>query len=258
MAATPGLPARPEDGSRGGSAPGAGIPDPEYGPEYGPRGRGRAALTSYCLGICTGAALIAAVLDARLVHWSAYMAILCFFHEVEFLLTAAYRPDTLSADNFLLNHSKAYHVAVLLCWAEFWLEWWLFGAGWKRPGVLSASGLALTVVALFSRSLAMSTSASNFSHTIETEKRPQHRLVKHGIYRYLRHPAYFGFFWFSVGTQLLLLNPVCTVLYAYASWKFFADRIPYEEELLHEFFPEYARYTERTIIGIPLILRRNS
>ena len=206
------------------------------------------------LGIATGAALIPALLDGGLLHWTAYLVILFFFHQVEYLLTAAYRPDTLSFDNFLLNHSTAYHAAVLICWVEFWCEWWLFSSSWKRPGAVSAIGLAMTVGALFTRSLAMRTAGANFSHLIETEKRPKHQLVQSGVYRYLRHPAYFGFFWFSVGTQVLLVNPVGCMLYALASWKFFAERIPYEEALLHDFFPgEYTRYCARTVIGIPFV-----
>lgn len=226
----------------------------ERADEFASRGRGRAALTSYLLGIATGLALLPALLDVRLVHWSAYGLVLCAFHEVEYLLTAAYRPDTLSYDNFLLNHSRAYHMAVLACWLEFWVEWWVFPPSWKQPGALSALGGVLALGALCTRSLAMSTAGPNFSHIIETEKRPQHRLVMHGVYRYLRHPAYFGFFWFSIGTQVLLLNPVCTVLYALASWSFFADRIPYEEALLSRFFPdEFPSYRQRTAIGIPFI-----
>jgi protein-S-isoprenylcysteine O-methyltransferase len=223
--------------------------------EFGHRGRGRAALTSYGLGLATGAALIPAAIDIQLAHWSAYLVVLFGFHQLEYVLTAAYRPDTLSSDNFLLNHSSAYHAAVVVCWAEFWLEWWLFASSWKRPGPVSAFGLILTLGGLGVRALAMRTAASNFSHIIETDKRSGHRLVKHGVYRYLRHPAYFGFFWFSVGTQLLLCNPVGAVLYAIASWSFFASRIPYEEALLHEFFPcEYADYCKRTRIGIPFML----
>ena len=59
-----------------------------------------------------------------------------------------------------------------------------------------------------------------------------HELVTTGIYKHLRHPAYFGWFWWSVSTQVLLGNPLCTCAYAYASWKFFESRIYHEERYL--------------------------
>jgi protein-S-isoprenylcysteine O-methyltransferase len=38
------------------------------------------------------------------------------------------------------------------------------------------------------------------------------------------------------------------------SWKFFAERIPYEESLLLDMFgTEYQKYAERTRIGLPFI-----
>ena len=82
----------------------------------------------------------------------------------------------------------------------------------------------------------------------------EHALVTHGIYAWLRHPAYFGFFWWAVGTQLLLANPLALVAYTGATFYFFYDRIPYEEELLVHFFgSEYKAYRKRTWIGIPLM-----
>lgn len=69
---------------------------------------------------------------------------------------------------------------------------------------------------------------------------------------YLRHPSYFGWFYWSVGTQLLLCNPLCTAAYAYAAWTFFSGRIPYEEALLVDFYgAEYVQYARSTVIGIP-------
>ena len=84
---------------------------------------------------------------------------------------------------------------------------------------------------MVSRALGMATASTNFSHRIEEMKRQEHILVTRrprrartpgkqtlgrsccshvraspwtdGIYAWLRHPAYFGFFWFSVGTQVL-------------------------------------------------------
>ena len=69
-----------------------------------------------------------------------------------------------------------------------------------------------------------------------------------------RHPSYFGWFWFSIGTQILLGNPFCVVAYAIASWKFFKDRIPFEESALaHMYGKKYEAYREKTIVGIPFI-----
>jgi hypothetical protein len=45
------------------------------------------------------------------------------------------------------------------------------------------------------------------------------------VLRYLRHPSYFGWFWWVVGTQALLTNPLCLVGYTIVSWKFFDARI---------------------------------
>lgn len=146
---------------------------------------------------------------------------------------------------------------VLVCWAEYWAEWALLDSRWpggKQWGPITAAGLALSAVGLLTRSVAMATASSNFSHIIEGEKRQEHVLVTSGVYALLRHPAYFGFFWWSVGTQLLLANPVCVLAYAVASFEFFRDRIKYEEQLLVEFFgDEYRAYRRRTYIGIPLL-----
>ena len=53
---------------------------------------------------------------------------------------------------------------------------------------------------------------------------------------------------------MLLCNPLCVLAYAAATWYFFYDRIPHEEELLHDFFGDaYRQYKQKTHIGIPLI-----
>lgn len=48
--------------------------------------------------------------------------------------------------------------------------------------------------------------------------------------RFVRHPSYLGFFIWSIGTQVLLVNPICTVGYAIVTWRYFAQRIRYPLE----------------------------
>jgi protein-S-isoprenylcysteine O-methyltransferase len=81
-----------------------------------------------------------------------------------------------------------------------------------------------------------------------------HRLITRGVYNFSRHPSYVGWFYWSVGTQLVLCNPICTVGYAVVSWRFFRDRIEYEELRLIEFFgEEYVDYKRNVGTGLPFI-----
>lgn len=134
---------------------------------------------------------------------------------------------------------------------EFWLEYllmpWL--KGWW---VVLYLGLAVAVAGQGIRTVAMWTAGSNFNHIVQNTKARDHRLVTDGIYQYLRHPSYFGWFWWSVSTQVLLNNPLCTCLFAWASFKFFDFRVRYEEYTLLQHFPdEYPGYMRRSFIGIP-------
>lgn len=126
---------------------------------------------------------------------------------------------------FLLNHSREYHIALGFSAVEFWLEV-AFVPKWKLEGWVLALGLLIVVVGQWFRIAAMYTAASNFSHRIEYMKRQEHVLVTHGVYRFVRHPSYLGWFLWTVGSQVLLANPVAVLVYTVVAWGFFRDRIP--------------------------------
>jgi len=120
--------------------------------------------------------------------------------------------------------------------------------------ILTVSGLILVAIGQITRSSAMITCGESFNHMIQHSKKKNHVLVKSGIYQYLRHPSYFGFYYWSIGTQLVLGNVLSTILFGVASWFFFHRRIPFEEQTLLKLFPEeYPEYRKSTIIGIPFI-----
>lgn len=188
-------------------------------------------------------------------QWTAYFSSLCLFHMLEFWTTALFNPSEASADSFLVNHSTAYTAAALISWTEFTIRF-LFMPRWRffLPPCVSIAGYGIAVVAQVVRSLAMITAGQSFNHTIQTRKRSSHLLVTHGIYRYLRHPSYVGFFYWSIATQLVLGNCISTIGYSVTAWNFFHRRIAFEEESLHNFFQnEYSAYAKRTIIGIPFL-----
>lgn len=104
------------------------------------------------------------------------------------------------------------------------------------------------------RKLAMVTASRNFTHLVQFDRDPEHKLIRHGIYSVMRHPSYVGWFWWSIGTQIVMANPICTVLYTLASWKFFKDRIYVEEITLINFFGhEYITYKKEVPTGVPYI-----
>ena len=49
--------------------------------------------------------------------------------------------------------------------------------------------------------------------------------------RWLRHPSYTGFFYWALGTQLVLQNPVSFVLYSVLLWRFFYYRTRSESQV---------------------------
>nr|CAG4642001.1 EOG090X0CFU [Eurycercus lamellatus] len=182
-----------------------------------------------------------------------YIAIMSMFHFSEFAITAVIRPQNLSTESFLLNHSKAYFLAALTSWIEYVIEMWLF-PGWKSIYWLSSIGLILCIGGEAARKIAMLTAFNNFDHLIRTRREDQHELVTSGIYSLCRHPSYVGWFYWSIGTQIVLCNPLCTIAYAYVSWRFFYERV-WEEEmtLLHFFGQQYALYQSKVPTGLPFI-----
>mgnify|MGYP005834206257 CR=1 FL=1 len=79
-----------------------------------------------------------------------------------------------------------------------------------------------------------------------------HRLVREGIYAYLRHPMYTGLLLWSAATPLVLHNLVFGLLPLALSVPFALQRIPMEERMLRrQFGEEYDRYAEGTGALVP-------
>lgn len=183
-----------------------------------------------------------------------YLAALAFFHVSEYIVTAIFNPSTLTVDSFLINHSWEYGIAAAASWVEFGLEFYFLpGVKLNRfATLLSCIGMVLVIFGESLRKLAMFTAASNFTHMVQYRKRDNHTLITHGIYSVFRHPSYVGWFYWCIGTQLVLVNPICFVGYAVASWRFYSERIYEEERLLVQFFrQDYIQYKKQVGTGIP-------
>lgn len=208
---------------------------------------------------------------------SAFITALSIFHFLEFWITARYNTASAQVSSYLLSsNGYAYTVAHTSATIECLITCLIKTHGFpvdlspishylpSLPGKLLFPsfdthlniiiGLILVIGGQFVRSLAMIQAGQSFNHVVQFRKNPTHSLVTSGIYAFSRHPSYFGFFWWGLGTQLLLGNVVCFFGYAAVLWLFFKRRIVNEEKYLVNFFKEdYVKYRERVGVRIPFI-----
>ncbi|WP_428667946.1 isoprenylcysteine carboxylmethyltransferase family protein [Runella sp.] len=185
--------------------------------------------------------------------FAVYAGVLIFFHLSEYGLTARYNPQELSVRSLLF--SVPYVIALLFSLTEFWVESYLFPE-WKAENYPCYVLIGLIFVAIGEtlRKVAIITAGRAFSHEIRTEKNAFHQLITTGIYKWIRHPAYLGWFIWAPATQVLLKNPVSFVLFVLVGWRYFSQRIPFEENILLSFFGErYEQYRQKTPTRIPFI-----
>ncbi len=122
---------------------------------------------------------------------------------------------------------------------------WLAFADYRLPAFVPWSGAAVMVVALWLFWRSHADLGQNWSVTLELRK--GHQLVKHGVYRSIRHPMYASILLFGLGQGLLLHNWL-------AGWSAFVTfalmyfvRTPREEHMMCEFFgQEYRDYMGQT------------
>ncbi|KAI9789658.1 MAG: hypothetical protein M1833_002275 [Piccolia ochrophora] len=219
------------------------------------------AVRAFLLGeVCASSALATAYLlyfSNPLWRASFFLASLSLFHFLEFWTTARYNTRHVGVTAFLLNNGTAYTIAHSAAFVECVVVNYLFlDRKWSLGAsrILTIVGLLVMVTGQVARSTAMAQAGKSFNHIVQTKRSDEHTLITHGLYAYLRHPSYFGFFWWGLGTQLVMGNAFCFLGYAVILWRFFDHRISKEEEFLVDFFgKEYEEYKQRTTVGIPFI-----
>ncbi|XP_047982043.1 protein-S-isoprenylcysteine O-methyltransferase B-like [Salvia hispanica] len=181
-----------------------------------------------------------------------FFSAIFLFHGSEYLLAVFFHgKNSVTLGSLLI--SKNYVVAMVGSLVEYLVEVYFF-PGMKEHRFISNTGLALVVVGELMRKLAIITAGRSFTHFIRRSREQDHVLITHGVYKYIRHPSYCGFLIWSVGTQVMLCNPVCTLGFAAVVWRFFQLRIRYEEYFLTQIFgSRYVEYARRTTSGIPFV-----
>ena len=209
------------------------------------------AIRSFFLGLAFGLSLTLTFFllqqpSNRLWRAPFFLAALSLFHFLEFYVTALYNPPAATTSAFLLTgngyaYNAAHTLALIECiFGNYVVPRYISQRPYLYPFVTLVPaergtrtawlilGFALLVVGQATRTIAMAQAATNFTHLISFRKKESHVLVTDGVYRWLRHPAYFGFFWWGLGTQIVMGNAACFVGYAMVLWRFFKHRIESE------------------------------
>lgn len=238
-------------------------PDKPYFPGQ-PKSLAGIALRAFCLGAAlalgvVGTGLALAFTSSPLWRLPFFLASLSAFHFLEFWTTAAYNTREAEVSSFLLTanwpaYAIAHSAASLECLVTSVFfparSWAPFGTG----PLLMLLGISLVAVGQVVRSAAMVQAGPSFNHIVQQTQKREHILITTGIYGTLRHPSYFGFFWWGLGTQLAMGNVLCFFAYAAVLWHFFSRRIRHEEVFLVKFFgDEYVDYKKKTGTKIPFV-----
>lgn len=126
--------------------------------------------------------------------------------------------------------------------------------GHIEPGsrIFPIAGITLIISGLVLRWLAIVSLKHQF--TVDVSIRKNHRMVREGIYRFVRHPAYAGSLLSFLGLGLYFSNYISLVIIFVPICLAFLYRIHIEEEaLMHAFGSQYLDYcasTKRFIPGI--------
>lgn len=133
-----------------------------------------------------------------------------------------------------------------------WADAFLLGLTTSVPAPIAYAGSALTALGIVIRIVARVQIGTNFSAFVQTTN--THRLVTTGLYAWVRHPAYSGFFLFLIGFALAFGSWMALAIAIGLGLPALAYRIAAEEAALSDWFGEaYCDYQQRTWCLFPFL-----
>ena len=132
----------------------------------------------------------------------------------------------------------------------FWIRphWTLLDYGWRWVAI----GTGLFLAGLLLRCIAIRTLGRFF--TISVRLHDEHHLVKTGVYRIIRHPAYTGLIILVLGLDTLFASVLSYAAFAVFAIPSLIYRIRIEEGMLVEHFgDEYEEYRKKTKRLVPFL-----
>lgn len=147
----------------------------------------------------------------------------------------------------------------LLWWVALFLPFFLTPTVWFSSWPVRMAGLGIMLGGITLRRTAIRTLDRYFTYQLCL--RPDHQIIRQGVYRRLRHPSYTGTILEMTGLLIIGRSAIALALFAASAALLFAWRIRREEALLQERFGDeyrdYMRHSWRFIpwlYALPLLL----
>ncbi len=120
------------------------------------------------------------------------------------------------------------------------------------PGAIQWMGVAIAIVGIGLRFWSAAVLGRFYTRTVALAS--EHRLVRAGPYRFVRHPGYAGVICLWIGAGLAGGSAVATAAIALAMLMAYRSRIRAEERFLHDVFgDEYVAYARTTWRLVPFV-----
>ncbi|KAF9528301.1 ICMT-domain-containing protein [Crepidotus variabilis] len=206
---------------------------------------------SLVFGVCIGACLCMAFRSESSSRVWMYYASWASTLWAQLAITAGWGAVELTTDSHAWT---VYSVGILIGHIEFEISRYFFPAS-KSYAYISYIGFVLLFLGQVLRSWAIIQASRNGSYPpTSLDKVEGHHLLTDGAYRYFRHPCDAGPFYWALGMQLLLQNPISFSVFLIVMWRFLYPKFQAEEDTLIEVYgDEYRNYRKRVGTKIPFI-----
>lgn len=181
-----------------------------------------------------------------------FIAVWSFWCITEILLSRFFRSGNLKKENHDKKTLSIIWTSIFLSISFGILSNYLIYLPISHRKVLPYSGLIIILLGMLIRFISIRTLGRFF--TVDVAIRKDHKIIKNGIYRYIRHPAYASSLLEFIGFGLSLNNWISLLVVIIPVTVAFINRIKVEEKLLTDKFGnEYSEYMDRTYRLLPWI-----
>lgn len=133
------------------------------------------------------------------------------------------------------------------------VDWAYFSSDWDSVSILTIAGACMIIAGISFRAWAVHSLGKYFTATVQIKE--DHRLIKTGPYRIVRHPSYTGAFMAIIAGGVILGSLTGFIISCTAMIIAYYVRIGIEEkELIARFGDDYLAYKRDTKMMIPYVL----